>query len=90
MAASEEQCLLREFVFVMLQVFTINRKGNAEAALQSNVIEITLRQKCSTVHLLYIFRTPFPKNTSGRMLLTTVLPKRNCAIYPLKFLNIIF
>ena len=28
-------------------------------------IEITLRQRCSPVNLLHIFRTPFPKNTSG-------------------------
>ena len=32
-------------------------------------MEITLRNGCSPVILLYIFRTPFPKNTSGRMLL---------------------
>ena len=37
--------------------------------LQSNFIEIALRNGCSPVHLLHIFRTPFPKNTSGRLLL---------------------
>ena len=37
--------------------------------LQNNFIEITLRHGCSLVNLLYIFRTPFPKNTSGRLLL---------------------
>ena len=37
--------------------------------LQSNFIEITLRYGCSPVNLLHIFRTPFPKNTSGRLLL---------------------
>ena len=37
--------------------------------LQSNFIEITLRHGCSPVNLLYIFRTPFLKNTSGRLLL---------------------
>ena len=35
----------------------------------SNFIEITLRHGCSLVNLLQIFRTPFPKNTSGRLLL---------------------
>ena len=35
--------------------------------LQSNFIEIILRHGCSPVNLLYIFRTPFPKNTSGRL-----------------------
>ena len=31
--------------------------------LQSNFIEMTFRQGCSSVNLLHIFRTPFPKNT---------------------------
>ena len=34
-----------------------------------NFIEIALRHGCSPVYLLRIFRTPFPKNTSGRLLL---------------------
>ena len=38
--------------------------------LQSNFIQITLRHGCSLVNLLYIFRTPFPKNTSKGLLLT--------------------
>ena len=37
--------------------------------MQSKFIEITLRDGCSPVNLLHIFRTPFPKNTSGRLLL---------------------
>ena len=32
-------------------------------------IEITLRNGCSSVKLMYIFRTPFPKNTFGRLFL---------------------
>ena len=35
---------------------------------QSNFFEITLRHGCSPANLLYIFRTPSPKNTSGRLL----------------------
>ena len=35
----------------------------------SNFIEIALRHRCSPVNLLHIFRTPFHKNTSGRLLL---------------------
>ena len=38
--------------------------------LQCNLIEIALRHGCSTVNLLHIFRTPFPKNTSIWLLLT--------------------
>ena len=37
--------------------------------LLCNFIEITLRHVCSPVNLLHIFRTPFPKNTSGELLL---------------------
>ena len=37
--------------------------------LLCNFIEIALRRGCSPVNLLYIFRTPFSKNTSGRLLL---------------------
>ena len=36
---------------------------------RSNIIEIALRHGCSPVNLLHIFRTPFLKNTSGRLLL---------------------
>ena len=32
-----------------------------------NFIEIVLRPGCSPVNLLYIFRTPFPKDTSGQL-----------------------
>ena len=38
--------------------------------LQSNFIEIALPHGCSPVNLLYIFRTPFSKNNSGRLLLS--------------------
>ena len=37
--------------------------------LQSNFVEIPLRHGCSPVSLLHIFRIPFPKNTSGWVLL---------------------
>ena len=37
--------------------------------LQSNLIETTLRHGCSPVNLLHIFRTPFLKDTSGRLFL---------------------
>ena len=36
--------------------------------LQSNFIEIAVRHECSPVHLLHIFWTHFPKNTSKRLL----------------------
>ena len=40
-----------------------------------NFIEIALCHECSFVNLLYIFRTPFPKNTSELLLLFPVLLK---------------
>ena len=39
------------------------------SAISSNLIDIAFRHRCSPVNLLHIFRTPFLKNTSGRLLL---------------------
>ena len=44
-------------------------QGVISMKLLSNFLEITLRHRYSPVNLLHIFRTPFPKNTSGRLLL---------------------
>ena len=41
--------------------------------LQVNFIEITLRHGCCYVNLLHIFKTAFPKNTSGGLLLGTAM-----------------
>ena len=61
--------------------------------LLCNFIEIALRHGCSSVNLLHIFRTPFPRNTSERLLLDsrklfsviwilTVSPEiKNCDFY---------
>ena len=37
--------------------------------LLCNFTEIALRHGCSPVNLLHIFRTPFPRNSPGRLLL---------------------
>ena len=37
--------------------------------LQSYFIGVTLRHGCSPVNLLHIFKTTFPKDTSGTLLL---------------------
>ena len=47
---------------IYLQVIESNK-------LLSSVIEIALRHGCSPVNWLHIFRTPFLKNTSGRLVL---------------------
>ena len=44
-------------------------RGVISIKLLCNFIEIALRHWCSPVNLLHIFRTPFPKNTSGWLLL---------------------
>ena len=55
--------------------------------LQSNFIEIALRHRYSPVNLLYVFKTPFLKNTSGWLLLIFissrwVLSSPRWKIYP--------
>ena len=44
-------------------------RSEISVKLQSNFIEIAPWHRCYPVNLLHIFRTPFPKNTSGRLLL---------------------
>ena len=44
-------------------------QGAISIKLQSNFTETTLRHECYPVNLLHIFRAPFRKNTSGRLLL---------------------
>ena len=45
------------------------RQNVTSIKLQSNFIEKTFQHGCSPVNMLHIFRTSFPKNTSGRLLL---------------------
>ena len=40
--------------------------------LQNNFIEITFQHGCSPVNLLHISRTPFPRNTTGWLLLLAI------------------
>ena len=51
----------------MQQIYRRTRMPKSD--LNKIVIEITLRHGCSPENLLHIFRTPFYKNTSGRLLL---------------------
>ena len=67
-------------VFLGKGVLKIYSKFTGEHPCQSaisikllcNFIEIALRHGCSPVNLLYIFRTPFPRNISGWLLLEYV------------------
>ena len=64
-------------VFIGKGVLKISSKITGEHPCRSvisikllcNFIEIKFRHECSPVNLLYIFRTPFPKNTPGWLLL---------------------
>ena len=62
----------RPEVFLRNGVLKICSKFTGEHPYRSVIfkfIEITLWHGCSPVNLLYVFRTPFPKNISGRLLL---------------------
>ena len=48
------------------------RRSGISIKLLCKFIEIALRHWCSPVNLLHIYRTPFPKNTSGRLLLVYI------------------
>ena len=54
----------------------------------SNFIEVVLWHGCSPVNLLHIFRTPFPKNTSGWLLLTSHLRILNQHVQNAKYFTI--
>ena len=55
--------------------------------LLSNFTEILLQHGCFPVNLLHIFRTPFPKNSSGGLLLSTCFfNTNNCLTFSSFFL----
>ena len=60
---------LRKDVLRICSKFTGEHPCRKTILLQGNFIEIALRLGCSTVNLLHIFRTTFPKNTIGWQLL---------------------
>ena len=72
--SSHSEVFLEKAVLKMCSKFTREQPCQSAVSinLQSNFIEIALRYGCSPVNLLHIFRTPFPKNTSGRLLLRVV------------------
>ena len=41
--------------------------------MQSNFIEMAFRHGCSPVNLLHIFRIAFPRNSSGWLLLVSLV-----------------
>ena len=65
------QVFLRKGVLNICSKFTGKHPCQSVISIKllCNFIEITLRHGCSTVNLLHIFRSPFPRNTSGWLLL---------------------
>ena len=62
----------------------------------SSFIEISLRDGCSPVNLMHFFKTPFPKNISGRLLLLQLQRcnsvnqiRKNCKNRGMLFLSMI-
>ena len=68
--SSPPEVFLRKGVLKICSKFTGEHSFQSVISikLQSNFIEITFRQGCSRVSLLHVLRTPFSKDTSGRML----------------------
>ena len=63
--------ILRKCVLKLCSRFTgeYSCQNAISIELQCNFIEITLRHGCSPVNFPHIFRTPFPTNISGGLLL---------------------
>ena len=67
--------------------YTVNLQENthAEVWFQKSCFQITFRHGCSPVNLLHIFRTSFPKNTSGWPLMKAVYQLRGTVKYVLLY-----
>ena len=61
----------------MHQIYRRIPRSNCNFQLQNSFIEIGLWHGCSAVNLLHVFRTPFSKNNSGRLLLNMLLINYN-------------
>ena len=66
--SSHSGVLLGKGVLEICRKFTGERSCRKVISIW-NFTEIALRHRCFLVNLLLIFRIPFPKNTSGRLLL---------------------
>ena len=61
----------KDVLKICSKIYRRTRQSVIFIKLPGNSIEITLRHECSPVNLLHIFRTFFPRNTSGWLLLHT-------------------
>ena len=69
--SSHLEVFLRKGVLKICSKFTEEHRCQSAISIKllCNFIEIALWHECSLVNLLHIFRQPFTKNTSGRLLL---------------------
>ena len=69
--SSRPEVLLRQGALKICSKFTGEHPCRSAISIKliCNFFEVTLRHGCSPVNLLHTFRTPFPKNISGRLLL---------------------
>ena len=69
--SSRPEVFLRKGILKICSKFTGERPCRSVILIKllCNFIEITLQHGCSPANLLYIFRNPFLKNTSGWLLL---------------------
>ena len=80
---SPKKSLMENIIFCAVKVIDI--MPNIISKLLCNFIEITLGDGCSPVYLLHIFRAPFPKNTSGRLLLFIWRERSNTSVKTFSF-----
>ena len=87
--SSHPEVFLGKLILTIRSKFTGENpcRGATSINLQSNFIEIALRHEVSPVNWLHIFRTPFPKNTSGWLLLS-IIPRNQ--EFPLVLLSPFF
>ena len=65
--------LIKKYSEDMQQVYWIYPCRSAiSIKLRSNFFKIAVWHGCSPVKVLHVFRTPFPKNTSGGLLLNLI------------------
>ena len=67
--SSRTEVLLGKNILKICSKFTVEQpcRKVVSIKLQNSFIEITLWHGCSSVNLVHIFRTPFLKNTFGRL-----------------------
>ena len=87
--SSRQEVFLRKSVLKICSKFTWEHPCRRVISIKllCNFIEIALRHRCSLVSLLRSFRTPFPRNISGWLLLNnwvkTFVIQNSLSEYPL-------